>query len=184
MNLGQYKILAVIIAATVVLFFASPVLSQLLTATQTTSFTEFSLLGSDHNTSSYPYSIKSGQSFTLYLEVDNHLGSVGNYLIQVKFRDPSDSAPDSFSKTSSTMPSLYNIPATVDNQKNLEIPLIISLNYVAGSSTATLVSITVNGDTVNGNSIVVSHDSTTRRMLRKFIFRTLAIQQYDQHLRV
>lgn len=154
MNLGQYKILAVVIAATVALFLASPVLSQLLSNTQTDNFTEFSLLGPNHDTATYPYSIKSGQSFTLYLDIDNHLGYVGNYLIELKFGDEFSSLPNSFNKTSSTQPVLWETPVTVDNQKKLEMPLTISLTY----DSATLRSITINGYSVDGKSIVVTSD--------------------------
>lgn len=155
MNLRQYKVLIIVVAATVALFAASPSLSQLLASTQTDHFTELSLLGPNHDTKTYPYSIKSGQSFTLYLNIDNHLGSTGYYMVRVKFRDQTGSAPNSFDKTSSSMPSLWDIKAVVDNDKSLEIPLTITLIY---GSPSTLSGIRINGSLV-GTSIAISNSS-------------------------
>lgn len=157
MNLRKYVVLLLIVVATLALFIVSPIVSQLFATTETDHFTEFSLLGPNHDTKTYPYSIKSGQAFTLYLNIDNHLGSQGYYLIRIKFRDQTDSAPNSFDKTSSSMPSLMDIPAVVNNDESLETALKIALIY---SSPSTLSGMNINGSLVSGRSISIANSTS------------------------
>ncbi len=161
MSWRQYKVLIIVVIASIALFLASPALTKLLATTaQTEQFTEFSLLGPNHDTKTYPFSIKSGSGFKLYLNIENHLGTVGNYLIQVKFRDQAQSAPNSFNKTSSSLPSLWDIKAVVNNQENLEIPITVALIYSGtAESSVTLTSIVINGYSVDGRSTAVYWDS-------------------------
>ena len=128
MVLQQYKTLLLVVTVVLALFVASPAIQQLVAVPQTTYLTELSLFGSYHN-ATYPYNITVGQNYPLYLNVDNHLGSCAYYLIEVKFRNQTQSAPDSFNRTRSNMASLGNISFIVANNEALQLPIDISFKY-------------------------------------------------------
>ncbi len=128
MSLRQYKTLLLVVTVVLSLIVASPAIQQLAAVPQTTHLTELSIFGSYHN-ATYPYDVKAGQSYPLYINVVNHLGSCAYYLIEVKFRNQTQSAPDSFNDTDSNLPSLGNISFCVANSLTLELPVTISFQY-------------------------------------------------------
>ena len=115
------------------LLVASPALSRLLVYPRTEFFTELSLLDPNHRAENYPYNITRGQNYSVFLEIANHLGYTAYYLVEVKFRNMTQSAPTSFgphaNRTPSTLPSLYNITAFVADEGMWEKPLTFSLDY-------------------------------------------------------
>ncbi len=128
MALQQYKTLLLVVTVVLALFAASPAIQQLVVVPQTTYLTELSIFGA-YNNATYPYNITVGQNYPLYLNVDNHLGSCAYYLIEVKFRNQTQSAPDSFNGANSDLPSLGNISFCVANNEALELPINISFQY-------------------------------------------------------
>ena len=120
MAIQQYKTLLLVVTVVLALFVASPAIQQLVAVPQTTHLTELSIFGAYHN-ATYPYNVEAGQSYPLYLNVDNHLGSCAYYQIEVKFRNQTQSAPYSFNDTNSNLPSLGNISFCVANNQALAI---------------------------------------------------------------
>ena len=106
MNLTQYKALFIVVTAVLALLVASPALQRVLVYPRTEFFTELSLLGPGHVAENYPYNITSGETYSVFLGVGNQLGSCAYYQVEVKFRNETQSAPDSFSRTASSLPSL------------------------------------------------------------------------------
>jgi hypothetical protein len=129
MNLQEYKILFMVIISVSALLVASPALQRLLTYPQTEFFTEFWLLGPEHKSENYPFNISRNENYNVFLGVGNHLGHCAYYVVQVKFRNLTQPAADSFNRTSSSLPSLYNITAVVADKETLEIPLVFSFDY-------------------------------------------------------
>ena len=127
--------------------------SNFLVFPQTTYLTEFSLLGPYHN-ATYPYNVTVGKNYRLYLDVENRLGSCAYYLIQVKFRNQTQSAPDSFNHTNSNQPSLGNITFFVADKETLELPIDISFQYKLGENNTELdmQNIILNGTVLNANT--------------------------------
>jgi len=146
MGLQQYKTLILVIAVVAALFVASPAIEQIVIFPQTDSLTELSIMGPYHN-ATYPYNIVSNQKTTLYLDVKNHVGSTALYLIDVKFRNQTQSAPDSFNHTSSDQPALGQISFCVANNGTIELPIDISFQYnvEANNETLSMQNIIVNG---------------------------------------
>src|SRR5208283_518734 len=128
MALQQYKTLFLVVTLVLALFIASPAIQQLAVAPQTMSLTELSLFGPYQNTT-YPYNATIGQNYPLYINVANHLGTTAYYLIEVKFRNQTQSAPDSFNHTSSDLQSLGNIAFCVANNQALQLPVNVSFQY-------------------------------------------------------
>jgi hypothetical protein len=133
MNLSEYKVLFIVVTAVVALFVASPVLSRVLVYPRTEFFSEMWLLGSNHTAEGYPYNISRGQNYTVFLGIGNQLGYCAYYVVEVKFRNETQSAPSSFgpieNRTPSSMPSLFNISAFVADEKDWELPLAFSFDY-------------------------------------------------------
>jgi hypothetical protein len=135
MNLSEYKVLFIVVTAVVALFVASPVLSKVLVYPRTEFFSEIWLLGPNHKAEGYPYNISRGQNYTVFLGIGNQLGYCAYYVVEVKFRNETQSAPSSFgpieNRTPSSMPSLFNISAFVADEQNWELPMSFSFDYVS-----------------------------------------------------
>lgn len=130
MNLQKHKILIIILAGTLALIVASPVLQRLLIYPQAEFFTEMWLLGPEHTAENYPFNITLGKNYNVFLGITNNLGHNAQYMIQVKFRNQTQPAADSFNRTPSSLPSLHNIEFSVANQETWELALTFSLDYI------------------------------------------------------
>ncbi len=129
LNLQQFKVLFIVVTAVLALLVASPALQRVLVYPQTEFFTETWLLGSQHMGENYPFNITSNQNYTVFYGLRNHLGSCSYYLVEIKFRNESQSAPDSFSRTPSTLPPLYSIAIFVADQESYEMPVNFAFDY-------------------------------------------------------
>ncbi len=146
LNLQKYTVLFVVVTAVLALLVASPALQRVLVYPQTEFFTELGLLGPGHMAENYPYNITRNQNYNLFLGVANHLGSVAYYVVEVKFRNESQSAPDSFNHTPSSLQSLYSIPVFVADKESHELPISIAFDYSFQNVTRTVYSnVTVPG---------------------------------------
>lgn len=136
MNLQGYRVILLFFVGVMVLVVASPALQRLLIYPQTEFFSEQWLLGPDHLAANYPYNIRAGENYRVYLGVGNRLGSCGYYCVQVKLRNQTQSAPDSLKRTPSSLKSLYNIYTFIGNNASWELPIAFSFTYTydVGSS--------------------------------------------------
>ena len=146
------KTIILIVTVVLALFAASPAIQQVALSPQPASATEISLLGSYHN-STYPFNVTAGQNYLLYLDVTDHSGPCSYYTLEVKFRNATQPAPDSFAKTSSALPSLVDMPFCLDSNQAFELPITISLSYTDSNVPNTL---EMQSLVVNGFSIVVA----------------------------
>ena len=144
---------ALLLVATLVLslIVASPALQRLLVYPRTEFFTEMWLLGPEHNAENFPFKISSNDNYNVFLGLRNELGSCAYYSIQVKFRNQTQPAADSFNWTPSSLPPLYNISAFVADKKTWEIPIGFSFNYVQDNYNDTLIQVRFLDMTINGN---------------------------------
>jgi uncharacterized membrane protein len=129
MNIEKFTVLFFVVMAIVALLVASPVLSRVLVFPRTEFFTELYILGSNGTAEDYPYNVSSGQSYTVTLGIGNQLGYCAYYVVEVKFLNESEVAPNSFSFTPSAVPSLSNVTAFVADEAVWEMPLTFSLDY-------------------------------------------------------
>lgn len=164
MELQEIKVLLLIVIAVSALLVASPALQRLLVYPQTEFFTELGLLGPGHSTENYPYNITQGQTYRVSLEITNHLGSCAYYQVYVKFRNQTQSAPDNFNRTSSSLPSLYNINAFVADKEVWELPINFSFEYTTSNVT------------------VVENNGTLVQRLPQVDFRSLRLNGADLNL--
>jgi len=129
MRLHEYRVLFVAVTGILTLLVASPALSRLLVLPRTEFFTEMWILGPNHMAEGYPFNITRAQNYSVFLGVRNHLGQFAYYLVEVKFRNQTQSAPSSFNRTSSSLPSLFNITAFAADEGTWELPLTFSFDY-------------------------------------------------------
>jgi hypothetical protein len=129
MNLREYPVVFVVVTGILALIVASPALSRLLVYPRTEFFTELWILGPNHRAEEYPFNITRNHNYTVFLGVGNRLGYCAYYLVEVKFRNLTQSAADSFNRTPSGLPSLFNITAFVADENVWELPLTFSFDY-------------------------------------------------------
>jgi uncharacterized membrane protein len=129
MKFQDYSFLLVVVTGILALLVASPALSRLLAFPRVDFFTEFAVLGPNRMAEDYPFNISSGNSYNVFLEAKNQLGYCAYYLVEAKFRNQTQSAPDTFNFTSSSLPSLFNFTAIVKDEGSWELPLTFSFNY-------------------------------------------------------
>jgi hypothetical protein len=150
-RLQQYKVLFLVGVSVTALLVASPALQRLLVYPQTNFFTEMWLLGPKHMVENFPFNITSNGNYTIFLGIGNHLGSCAYYSIQVKFRNQTQPAADSFNRTASSLLPLYSISAFVADKEELEIPISFSFNYVQDSYNETFSEVRFLNMTFNNN---------------------------------
>jgi hypothetical protein len=171
-RLQQFKVLFFVVVAIVALLVASPALQRILVYPQTDFFTEFWLLGPGHMGEGYPFNITRGENYNVFLGIGNHLGECGYYVVEVKFRNETQSAPDSFNGTASSLPSLYNMTVFVADKQTWEQRLTFRFNYGfdANMSRVEFNSMTLNGATLNLGGLTSELNATTSRFYGNLIF--------------
>jgi hypothetical protein len=150
----RYKILILVITASLALFAARPALEQIVISPQRDYFTEFWVLGSYHN-ATYPSDVVAGQNYRLYLDTSNHLGQCAYYVIEIKFCNDSRLAPDSLKRTNSNQPSLGNITFFAADEETVEIPVNFSIDYKINNASIDVQSVVINGEKLSTNGISV-----------------------------
>lgn len=166
MNFGEYRVAFIVVTAIIMLLVASPALSRLLVYPQTEFFTEMWLLGPSHMAEDYPYNVTSGQNCTVYLGLGNHLGYCAYYLVEVKFRNETQSEPSSFgsieNRTPSSMPSLFNITAFVADGQDWELPIGFSFDFMYNETIGQVYfgSMKLNGVTLSLDGYTTTWDSS------------------------
>jgi hypothetical protein len=171
---------------------ASPALSRLLVYPRTDFFTELWLLGSNNMAEDYPYNITQGQSYNVSLGIGNQFGYMAYYLVEVKFRNSTQSEPSSFgppsNQTPSSLPSLYNATAFVADQATWELPITFSFGfkYDQALSRVEFTDIVFNNVVLSLTNYVSAWNSTRRDFFGNLFFelwiynRTTSVFQYHQ----
>jgi hypothetical protein len=129
MSLYEYRVLFFIVTGILALVVASPALSRLLVLPRTEFFTELWILDSKYMAEDYPFNITRNHNYSVFLGIGNRLGYCAYYLVEVKFRNLTQSAPDSFDCTPSSLPALFNVTAFVADEGVWELPLTFSFDY-------------------------------------------------------
>ena len=180
MNIKEYGLLYWSVVGVLALLVASPFLSRVLIYPRTEFFTELWILDADHKAEDYPFNITRNENYNIYLGIGNRLGYCAYYMVQVKFRNQTQPAPESFgpieSRLPSSLPSLFNITAFLADEQDLELPLTFSFNYTWNKtiSRVELSDLKLNNVWLNMSNYTVSWDAG-RRAFRGFLFFELWI---------
>jgi hypothetical protein len=161
MDISKYTVPFFVVVAVVSLLVASPALSRVLVWPRTEFFTELYILGSNDMAEDYPFNISSGQNYAVTLGIGNQLGYCAYYVVEVKFRNETQSAPSSFgapgSLSPSSLPSLFNISAFLADEDTWQMPLTFSFSY---GFDETLLEVEFSSLTLNGAVLSLQGDSS------------------------
>lgn len=160
MNLLKVKAILVVLTAVLALFVALPALQRVLAPPQTDFYTELWLLDSAHSANNYPSNILQDSNYTIYLDIANHLGYCGYYVIEVKLRNDVMPYSGSFNHIPINLPSLYNLTAFVPNKSTWELPITFSFTYNVNWTNS---QVNFNEMTLNGAILNLKGYSTTYR---------------------
>lgn len=159
MRLQEYSVLFIAITGVLALTVVSPALSRLLVFPRTEFFTEFWILGPNHMADDYPFNVTRNQNYSIFLATANNLGYCAYYKVEVKFRNQTQSAPNSFNFTPSSLPALFNITAFVADKESWELPLMFRFNYEYNMTLLKVNILTLNDVTLNMENYTVMWDS-------------------------
>jgi hypothetical protein len=161
MALYQYRTVLLIVLVVSGLLVASPALEQLIVYPKTDPLTEFYLYGSNHS-ATYPSNVTADHPIELYLCGSNHMGELAYYQIEVKFRNISQSGPDSFNHTASKLLPLATLTAVAADNSTFEIPIEVSFQYKENPNNPSQLimnSITINGNVLPLNATSIEWDA-------------------------
>jgi hypothetical protein len=172
MSFREYRVFFLIATGILALLAASPALSRLLVLPRTEFFTELWILGSNHKAEDYPFNITRNRSYSVFLGIGDHLGYSAYYVVEVKFRNQTQPAPNSFNRTSSGLPSLFSIRAFVADERTWELPLTFSFDYRYNETLAQLgfYSMTLNGADLDMRDYTIAWDSRNSGFLGNLFF--------------
>jgi hypothetical protein len=176
MDIGKVGVTFFAVVAVVALLVASPVLSKLLVYPRTEFFSEMWILGSNHTAEGYPYNISKGANYDVFLGIGNQLGYCAYYVVEVKFRNETQSAPASFGpvdgRNPSSLPSLFNISAFVADGQNWELPVSFSFDYGVSLDKASVVfhNLTLNNQVLSLEGYITSWNATRSAFYGNLVF--------------
>jgi hypothetical protein len=176
MDIGKYGVPFFVVVAVVALLVASPCLSRVLVYPRTEFFSEMWILGPSHMAEDYPYNISKGADYAVFLGIGNQLGYCAYYVVEVKFRNETQSAPASFgtieNRTPSSMPSLFNISAFVADEQNWELPVSFSFDYGVSLDKSSVVfhSLTLNSQVLSLEGYVTAWNATRSIFCGNLVF--------------
>lgn len=146
MKLHDYKIVFVAVGLIGILLLASPTLSLVLHLPGGEKFSELWVLGPGHMAEDYPFNVTAGVNYLVYVGVGNNLGSSAYYVVYVKFRNETESLPNSTSGTPSFLAPLYEYRVFLQDNSSDEFRLTFSFSNVSFSKNqSTVGSLTING---------------------------------------
>jgi uncharacterized membrane protein len=131
LRLEDYKILFIIASLTGTLLFASPSLELVIHLPGEEAFSELWVLGSNRTTEDYPFNVKTGEVYKIFIGVANHMGSSSYYIIKAKFRNQTDPLPDSSVGAPSSLPELYKYYVVLQNGEEWETQLTFSFSNIS-----------------------------------------------------
>jgi hypothetical protein len=172
MRIAEYRVLYFLVVGVLAFIIVSPVLSRLLVWPRTEFFTELWILGPNHMAEDYPYNVSRYENYSVFLGIGNRLGYLAYYNIAVKFRNQTQLAADTFNRTCSSLPALYNISAFVPDEGVVELPLTFSLNYSYNDvlSRVEFYSLTLNGVLLGLTDCTASWDSGRNEFMGNLFF--------------
>jgi len=131
LKIEDYKAVFASVGLIGILFFASPTLGLVLRLPGGEKFSELWILGLGHMAEDYPFNVKAGEDYLVYIGVGNHMGSSAYYVVYVKFRNQSEPLPNATAGTPSSLLPLYEYRVIVQDGKTWEAPLTFSFPYVS-----------------------------------------------------
>ena len=156
MNLEDHRTLFAATTLGLVLIAALPTVSMVVSVPSGAErFSELWVLGPTHMAEGYPFNVRVGEQYRLFVGVGNHMGCSAYYVVYVKFRNQTQPLPDTLNAVPSPLPSLYEFRAFVVDGGTWEVQLtfiFLNVSRLGNSSFVSEMSI---------NDVVISMDSSS-----------------------
>jgi len=134
------KILYVACCAVLGMIILSPTVALLVRLPESERFSELYVLGPWHMAESYPFNISGDETCRLYLGVSNHMGDLESYLVSVKFRNQTESLPNSADGLPSELDPLFEYRFALGRRGVWERNLSFSVGNISRSGNLSRVS--------------------------------------------
>jgi len=137
MTLDEYRTLFISVTMALILIASSPTLGLVLTFPGGERFSELWVLGPGHMAEDYPFNVKLGTQYSVYVGVGCHMGGSTYYAVYVKFRNQTQLLPNATANIASPLPSLYEFQVFIDNGLTWESQVNFTIldAYTLGNST-------------------------------------------------
>ena len=140
MKLANLRILYLISCGALCLIVLSPTIDLISPFPEGERYSELYVLGPTHLMEGYPFNISAGISYNFYLGVGNYMQDLKYYSVRVKFRNQSDSGPDSLSGSASSLAPFLEYRIFLRNNESWEREIVFSLNDVSYNGNVSRVS--------------------------------------------
>jgi hypothetical protein len=107
MGFSDLKLVYVVSCVVLGLIIVAPTVAEFVVLPGGERFSELWLLGQGRMAEDYPFNVRAGESYGFYLGLGNHMGGLEDYLVFVKFRNQSESLPDSVNGTASVLEPVF-----------------------------------------------------------------------------
>jgi uncharacterized membrane protein len=163
MNLEEYRTLFMVATLGLALVAASPALSVVVRFQGSSErFSKLWLLGPGHMVEDYPFNVTVGETYSVFVRVDNHMGCSEYYVVYVKFRNSTQSLPDVSGSLPSSLPPLYEFRFFVADGKAWESPVTFAFQDVSFQDYSVFVGgVSINGVTFPVNASAVWDSENT-----------------------
>lgn len=149
-KIEDYKHIFAVAGLTGILLLASPAFSIFLRLPDGEKFSELWILGPEHMMENYPFKVRFGENYSVYIGVGNHVDSSAYYLVYVKLRNQTEPLPNVTAETPSPLLPIFVYSIFLENGGTWEQLLNFSFQDVSFNGDRCLVgNLMVNGVTVN-----------------------------------
>jgi hypothetical protein len=150
---GTIFLLASIAGALVI---GSPALALVLPSQAGEKFSPLYILGPNRMAKDYPFNVKAGENYNVYLGIGNHMGSSAYYALYVKIRSQTEPLPNSTDGTPSPLSALYEYRILLRDGEVWEAPFNFSLsNFFFSGNSCSIYYFSINGETLNVSKIAL-----------------------------
>jgi len=129
-NLEEYRTLFIVVTLVLALVAVSPVLGVVVPQGGSERFSEFWLLGQGHIAEGYPFHVGVDEEYRVFVGVGNHMGGSEYYMVNVKFRNGTQSLPDIDGSEPSSLSPLYEYRFFVGDGEVWESPVTFGFEGV------------------------------------------------------
>jgi len=139
-NLEDYRTLFAVATLVLILVAAFPTLSLVVAFPGGGErFSELWVLGPNRMAEDYPFNVRVGEEYRVFVGVGNHLGSSSYYMVCVKFRNQSQPLPDVSNSIPSSLAPLFEFRFFIVDGESWEAPLTFAFLEVSGLEDSCLV---------------------------------------------
>ena len=148
LNLQNLHTLSLVIIIGLTLIAASSIINIVMSPRDSSGqFSELWLLGPSHRAEDYPFDVSAGETYNVYVGVNNHMDSTEQYKVYIKFCNGTRPLPDSEAGITSLSP-LYEYQFVVEDDETWESLTNFGFSdIVVESDVLSVGEMTINGTT-------------------------------------